>query len=176
MTSSAEPTERRRFVIAVLLGWLAMLGVDFLVHGGILAGLYQRASPFLLPPSEAFHRIPLGYASFLLLSVLLVWLLAATGARGWRPGLRVGLVAGGLAWGSLVIGLASITTARWQLLAGWWAGQTVELATAGAVAGRALDGAPLGRLALKVLGIVLLLVALTLILQTTGLAPQARIG
>lgn len=172
---NALPAVRRRHVAAALLAWLAMLGVDFLVHGGILAGLYQQASPFLLPPAEAFRRIPLGYASFLLAAVLIVWLLAATETRGAWPGLAVGLVAGGLVWGSLALGLASITTARWELLAGWWVGQTVELGAAGAVAGRALHGASLGRLILEVVGLVLLLFVVTVVLQTVGLAPQTRI-
>jgi hypothetical protein len=48
-----------------LLSWLAMLGVDFFFHGGLLATLYQQPSPFLLPPSDAFRRIPLGHLAAL---------------------------------------------------------------------------------------------------------------
>lgn len=175
MTDSTEPAERRPYLAATLLSWLAMLGVDFLVHGGILAGFYQQASPFLLPPTEAFRRIPLGYASFLLVAALIVWLLAATGTRGGWSGLKLGLVAGGLAWGSLTIGLASITTARWELLAGWWVGQTVELGVGGAVAGRALAGGSLRRLALQVVGLVFVLFVVTVVLQSVGLAPAGEV-
>jgi hypothetical protein len=45
----------------VVLGWLAMIGVDFFLHAGLLAPLYDWDSPFLLRPDEAFVRIPIGY-------------------------------------------------------------------------------------------------------------------
>ncbi len=38
-----------RVVALTTIAWLSMLGVDFLVHGGLLAGLYSQPSPFLLP-------------------------------------------------------------------------------------------------------------------------------
>ena len=66
---------KRRIVGAVFLSWLAVLGLDFPLHGGILARLYQEPSPFLLSPEQSFKLIPLGYLSFLLVSVLIVWLL-----------------------------------------------------------------------------------------------------
>ncbi len=48
----------KRPIPTILLAWFAMLGVDFLLHGGVLAAFYIRDSPFLLPPVEAFRRIP----------------------------------------------------------------------------------------------------------------------
>ena len=50
----------RRLVFIGLLSWLSMLGVDFTLLGGLLAELYAQPSPFLLPPLDAFRRIPLG--------------------------------------------------------------------------------------------------------------------
>ena len=67
-----RPIATRRLVHITLLSWLAMLGIDFFVHGGLLATLYLQPSPFLLPPEQAFRRIPLAYVSFLLLAILLV--------------------------------------------------------------------------------------------------------
>jgi hypothetical protein len=63
-----------------------MLGFDFLLHAGLLAGLYLQPSPFLLPPVTALALIPAGYLSFLLLAVLLVWLMRRLKLAGWRAG------------------------------------------------------------------------------------------
>lgn len=55
-----------RLALITLLSWLSMLGFDFFLNAGLLARLYLEPSPFLLPPAEAFRRIPIGYLSFLL--------------------------------------------------------------------------------------------------------------
>jgi hypothetical protein len=43
---------------AVLAAWVLSLGVDLLLHGGLLARLYVEPHPALLAPREAFRRIP----------------------------------------------------------------------------------------------------------------------
>jgi hypothetical protein len=60
-----------RLLLGGLLSWLAMLGLDFFLHGGLLAAFWVQNSPFLLPPAQAFLRIPMGYAACLLLAGLL---------------------------------------------------------------------------------------------------------
>ncbi|MEJ2412947.1 MAG: hypothetical protein P8Y34_08130, partial [Anaerolineales bacterium] len=65
----------RRLIGGVLLSWLAVLGFDFFLHGGLLASLYTKPSPFLLPPEQAFRLIPLGYLAFLIFEIFLVWLM-----------------------------------------------------------------------------------------------------
>lgn len=77
---------KRRIAGAIFLSWLAVLGFDFFLHGGVLARLYQKPSPFLLPLEQAFKLIPLGYLSFLLASVLIVWLLLRMRIQGRRAG------------------------------------------------------------------------------------------
>jgi hypothetical protein len=81
-----------RVVALTTIAWLSMLGVDFLVHGGLLAELYRQSSTFLLPPATAFARIPLGYLAFLLLAVLLTWLMLRLQLAGWRAGAIFGLL------------------------------------------------------------------------------------
>jgi hypothetical protein len=61
-------------------------------------------------------------------------------------------------------------------LAGWFIGQTLELAIAGAVVGSGLAGMRLRRLLGVVLVFVLLCVATTIILQSLGVVPAARIS
>jgi hypothetical protein len=170
-----RPIATRRLVHITLLSWLAMLGIDFFVHGGLLATLYLQPSPFLLPPEQAFRRIPLAYVSFLLLAILLVWLLVRLHACTGRAGAVFGLQVGSLIWGAFVLGLLSIASANVLLLLGWWLGQTVELALAGLVAGTGLRAAQLRPLVLRVGGGVTLLVVVTIALQSAGLAPAMRI-
>lgn len=158
-----------------LLAWLAMLGVDFLVHGGLLAELYLQPSPFLLPLATAFARIPLGYLAFLLLTVLLMWLSVRLKLAGWRAGAVFGVELGGLLWGAVVLGLLSISTAEVPLLLGWFVGQTAELGLAGAVVGSGLMGGRLRGLVAGVVGLVVLCVAATILLQSLGVVPTTHL-
>ena len=176
MNQSVPDHSRRRLVFIGLLSWLSMLGVDFFLHGGLLARLYQQPSPFLLPPSDAFRRIPLGYLAALLLCFLLLWLMLRLELVGWRQGLAFGLKLGALIGGTGVLGLLSISTAGSGLLVGWFIGQTLEMALAGMVAGSGLTGQRLGTLALRVVVLVLFLVAVTIVMQSIGLAPAAQPG
>jgi hypothetical protein len=152
------------------LSWVAMIGVDFALHGGLLAPLYDWSSPFLLSPGDAFVRIPVGYAAFLVLAAALVWLLRRLGVQGARDGALAGAVAGAVTWGALVLGLWSISTADPGLLVGWWIGQTAELAVGGLVVGSLLGGASARRVAWRVGALVVLAIALAVILQTVGYA------
>jgi hypothetical protein len=153
-----------------------MLGFDFLLHAGILARIYLQPSPFLLPPLTALTLIPVGYLSFLLLSVLLVWLMIRLDLAGWRQGALFGLELGGLTWGAFLLGLASISTASYSLLIGWFIGQTLELTIAGAVVGSGLAGMRLRRLFGIVLIFALLSLFITIILQSLGVVPITRIS
>ena len=161
----------RALILLILLGWLSMIGFDFFLHAGVLTRLYLTPSPFLLPATSAFRLIPIGYLSFLILALLLVWLMTRLQiTRAW-PGVVFGLQLGGAMWGALVLGLFSISTAEPLLLLGWFVGQTVELAIGGAVIGRGLAGTSLLRLGLIVLALLIALVLLAIGLQVLGLAP-----
>ena len=176
MQSGSMAYSKRHGLQLTFIAWLSMLGLDFLLHAGLLAGLYLQPSPFLLPPVTALALIPVGYLSFLLLAVLLVWLMRRLKLAGWRAGAIFGLELGGLTWGSFVLGLLSISTASFSLLLGWFVGQTLELAIAGAVVGSGLAGMRLGRLFGVVMVFVLLAVITTIILQSLGVVPSTRIS
>jgi hypothetical protein len=159
-----------RPLATVVLSWLAMIGVDLFLHAGLLAPLYDWDSPFLLRPDEAFVRIPIGYLAFLLLAIGLAWLLTRHEVERGRDGALVGAALGAVAWGALVIGLWSISTADPALLVGWWVGQTVELAVGGHVIGSVLGGVRLRTVAGWV-GLVLAVGAVSaVVLQTIGYA------
>lgn len=165
---------RRHLLFVGLLSWLSILGVDFFLHGGLLASLYVRPSPFLLPPADLFRLIPLGYLAALLSTVLLLWLMLRLGVSGWRQGLVFGLQLGALVGGAGALGLLSASTAGLDWLVGLFVAQTMQLGIAGGVAGSGLGGTPLRVLLVKVVVLVILLVALTVALQTIGWAPAVR--
>jgi hypothetical protein len=85
----------RKGIPLIFLAWLAMIGFDLFWHAGVAAGLYAQPDPFLLAPERAFALIPIGYLSFLLLAVLLVWLAARVGVDTARAGATFGLKLGG---------------------------------------------------------------------------------
>lgn len=165
---------RIRIVLLTLIAWLSMLGFDFILHAGVLAELYLRPDPFLLPPARAFALIPVGYLSFLVLAAMLAWLMVRLESSGWRRGAVFGLQLGALIWGAFALGLLSISTASPLLLAGWFVGQTLELALAGAVLGAGLAGMRLRPLFLLVLAFVLVAAAVTIALQSFGVVATPR--
>lgn len=166
---------KRSMLLLTLMAWLSMLGFDFFLHAGLLAGLYLQPSPFLLPPLIAFRLIPVGYLSFLLLAILLAWLMIRLNLTGWRAGATFGLKLGSLTWGALMLGLLSISTASFSLLVAWFVGQTLEMAIAGAVIGNGLATVRLRRLFGQVIIFMLVSVFITIILQTLGVVPTTRI-
>ena len=166
----------RRLIGVVLLAWFAVLGFDFFLHGGLLASLYTEPSPFLLPPEEAFRLIPLGYLAFLIFEIFLVWIIVRLDVKGWRSGMVLGLQVGAFAWGALVLGLLSISTASIRLLAGWFIGQTIEAGIGGMVAGAGLITERPGRLTIYVVIFVIAALIVTIVLQSAGLAPAMRVA
>lgn len=152
-----------------------MLGTDFLLHAGLLSWIYLEPSPFLLPPERMFRLIPLGYLSLLFMAVLLSWLMVTHDVVGWLKGSLFGLRLGGLMGGGGMLGLASISTAEFSLLFGWFIGQTIEIGIAGAVIGSALGGIRLRRLFVMVSAFVIFSLIITVVLQAMGLAPAALV-
>jgi hypothetical protein len=173
-TGVMPPQNARRLAIIALLTWLAMLGFDVFLHGGLLARLYLEPSPFLLPAEHKFQLIPLGYAAFALGAILLVWLMTTARISGTRPGLLFGLRVGALVWGAQTLGLASMTTARPALLAAWFVGESIQTGIAGAFAGAALAATRLRRVVGFVVAFILIMVLATVLLQSTGLAPAEK--
>jgi hypothetical protein len=125
----------RRLIPIGFLSWLTALGIDFFLHGGLFAGLYSESTAFLLPPEEAFRRIPLGYLSILLLVILILWLMVRLRLDTWKEGAIFGGKLGLLLGSSMFLGLLSISTVAWHFLLGSMFAQIVELAAVGAIIG-----------------------------------------
>jgi hypothetical protein len=174
----ADAASKRKGAVRVIgvvgAAWVLSLGFDLFLHAGLLAKLYIEAGPFLLQPEVAFRRIPLGYLSFLVLTVSLYWLFHCLGIRGVASGLRHGAIVGSVVWGALAIGLYSISTAALPLLVGWWIGQSIELGLAGAVLGTAAAGVSLKRIWIAVALAVFGCIVGAVVLQNLGVAPAMR--
>jgi hypothetical protein len=155
----------------ILLGWISMIATDFLIHGGVLAFLYTKESPFLLPARDAFVRIPLGYFSFLMLAMLLFYLFKPLKIGDRKQGFKAGLMLGIMIWASLCLGLLSISTADPLLLLGWFVGQSVEMAIAGYFMGWFYEGAALKKIWKWVAIYFIIMISFTIVLQSVGWAP-----
>lgn len=166
----------QRYIRLTLLVWLTFVGLDFFIHGGIFAAVYLEATPFLLPGAEAFRRIPLGYLALLLNSGLLVWIFGQTSARDWRKGLAVGLALGTVMGLSSSLGLYPISTVSTGILAASFVAQFLEAGVAGAMVGHGLQARSLRRLSPTVVLAVGLLIAATIVLQSTGMVPLQTAG
>lgn len=162
--------QRPPTLATVVLSWLAMLGVDLFLHAGLLAPLYDWDSPFLLRPEEAFVRIPIGYLGVLLLAIALTWALPRINVERGRDGALIAGAFAAVAWGALLLGLWSISTADSGLLVGWWVGQTAELALGGFVIGSILGGMRVRTMAWRVGGLLVVGAASVVVLQSIGYA------
>jgi hypothetical protein len=170
MSEEDQLVNRWRYIKLTLLVWVAMIGIDFFLHGGIFAALYEQDNPFILSATDSFRRIPLGYLALLATAALLVWIVKQTSTRGWRKGLVLGLGLGAVMAISSVLGLYSISTVSLQLLAAWFVAQVIEIAIAGAIIGQGLMVNSLRKLAAAVtIGFVLLFVV-TVVIQNSGFA------
>jgi hypothetical protein len=172
-TATPDAAMRGRLFGVGFLAWIAMLGFDLFLHGGVLAAHYEQPSPFLLPLDQAFRLIPLGYLSFAFLAALLTWLSVRLGVRTWRGGALFGLALGAFIWGAHTVGLLSISTAEPSLMLGWFVGQTVSLGIAGGVVGSGLGGTPLRTLTWKVVVFAVIAVAASVVIQNvTGVSAH----
>jgi hypothetical protein len=160
----------RRPLATLALSWASMVGLDFTLHAGVLAPLYDWDSPVLLQPAIAFARIPVGYLGLFVLAVGIAWLLGRLSVTGGREGALVGGAVGAVTSGAFLLGLWSISTVDPGLIAGWWLAATLELGVAGYVTGEILGGARLRGLAGRVVLLILAGVASAVVLQSIGYA------
>jgi hypothetical protein len=61
---------QRRFWSTVIIAWIVFIGIDFFFHASLLETLWKEEIDSIKPEMDLFVLIPLGYLSFLLLTVL----------------------------------------------------------------------------------------------------------
>jgi hypothetical protein len=177
MVSDVPPrflTLRRRLGVAAVV-WFAMLGLDLVVNAALFAWMYQHAGPFMLAPTEAFRRIPLGYLGFLVLAVGIVELTYRLRVIRLVDGLSIGLLIGAVLAATWSLGLYSVATLSAEValaFAGiWWILVVVGTGVAAAGIGRtSLRGLALGVGAFDVL-----CVATVIVLQSFGVVSTVKL-
>lgn len=136
---------RGRVLLSLSLAWLVFLTIDFLAHAAVLAPLWGQGHPALKSQDDLFRFIPLGYLSFLLLTVLMAWLYQRINksAGNLRKGLVFGALFGALFAGASFSGWYSFLSLPLRFVA--WANLVyfVELTAVGAVLGLLLHPQPL---------------------------------
>ena len=65
---------RGRIIPSVFFAWLVFLTIDFLAHATLLRSIWEPGHPALKAKEDLFSFIPLGYLSFLILTLLVGWL------------------------------------------------------------------------------------------------------
>ena len=159
------PITRKRIVRVTLLALIANIGLDFLLNAGVLARVVDWRQPGLLSPAQMFQRIPIGYLSFLLTTILLVWLMSRMQIRDFHAGLVFGIKFGALSGAAGFLALLSILDIRAQTLGVWSAETVTSCALQGAIIGYGLEKPHLRRLVWMVLLFVALSIIVAAILQ-----------
>lgn len=170
ITPERSHSVAKRSGIALLV-WLAMLGLDFLLNGALFARMYRDGGPFFLAPIEAFRRIPLGYAAFLILAIGIVEIAYRLHSAGVTDGVRLGLGLGAALaaiWSLSLFSIASIHAEVALAFAFIW---LALLLLGSVVAAVGLARTSLRGLALEVVAFDLLCVVTVVALQSFGLVP-----
>ncbi len=82
----------RRFLATTLAAWFVFVAIDFTAHATLLSSFWQQELVALKSREQLFRLIPFGYASFLVLTLVVGWLLVRLGGADGIP--RNGLVFG----------------------------------------------------------------------------------
>lgn len=170
----ALPLPRRRLILVTLLAWLAIIEIDLLLNAALLARFYDWQLPGFLPPIKMFEYIPLGYAAFLLWSVLMTWLLVQGKVTGFHAGAAFGAKFGFLFGLSAFLGAKSLYAFPTRMLLCWSVDYLLYFTLAGAVIGSGLVAPRLRALTFRVVGAFLACLVIIVALQSLGLVPVVR--
>ena len=64
----------KRYVIAIIMAYIVFIGIDFLFHAGIFASIWKEDIAGFKSTKDLTNLIPIGYISFLLLTMLIGYL------------------------------------------------------------------------------------------------------
>lgn len=156
-----------RFILTSLLAWLLFLALDFLAHATLLQGLWAQDIPALKTPQELFRLIPFGYASFLIVTVMmgLLYVLVFPRDRTASGGLKLGLGVGAAFALSNALAWYSVFELPPAFLLWTNVVYCVEFTAVGGVFGWLLPVSSLKKRAWWVAGTAFLLLALSIVLQ-----------
>lgn len=64
----------KKFLLTSLMAWLVFIAIDFICHASLLTRLWQNNLSAVKSQEDLFNLIPVGYAGFLLLTLLVGYL------------------------------------------------------------------------------------------------------
>ncbi|HEV2226316.1 MAG TPA: hypothetical protein VGR56_05865 [Nitrososphaerales archaeon] len=123
----------QNFLKAVILAWISSTAIDFFLNGGVFTSYFRSGDSFIVSPSDAFVRIPLGYISLLLLVLVLAYFIDKGSVSTINGGMKMSLIYALVVASSSVLGLWSITVVPAAFLLIWFVDQVLELTVAGTV-------------------------------------------
>lgn len=99
----------KRKILVAISAWFIFVGIDFIFHASLLQDLWKQDLPALKSLEQLAQLIPAGYASFLLLCLLMsyVYFRFYQEKPAFRESLKFGLIFGGLFAASNLLGLYS---------------------------------------------------------------------
>ena len=177
MTSEVFHYRNKKIFHINLIGicWLAVIGFDLFLHSGLLAQLYQDNNPAILPPLDAFYRIPIAYIAFLFNISLVYFLIIKMDINDRKEIIKLVMIIGLFLSVSSTLAQFSILQMNPLLLLGWGLGQFLQFTLIGLLIGFGFTGYSLKKLFIRVSSFVVLLIVLTLIMQNTGISPPLEI-
>ena len=111
---------------------------------------------------------------FLISAGMFTWLMSQLRVFGWKRGAVFGLKLGGFLSITWVLGLVCVFPIKHSILVVWFFGGLVQHISAATVIGIGLSSDRPGRLSAIVVGVVVLLVIATIVMQTLGFAPAMQ--
>jgi len=158
---------RGRIIPSVFFAWLVFLTLDFLAHATLLSSIWEPGHPALKAKEDLFRFIPLGYLSFLFLTLLVGWLYKrifgseGSAIKGLVFGATFGCffaISNGLGWYSFLSLPLNIVV--WANLVYF-----VELTAVGLVFGLLMHPVSMRKRIWLLIGFVILCFALAIVLQ-----------
>ncbi len=162
---------RKRVLQVTVLAWVAIISTDLLMNAGLLGPFLNWEQPGMLPQMKMFQYIPLGYAAFLLLAILMLWLMLRLNVRGARAGAAFGTKFGVLMASAGFLGEMSLLSFSKTTLFCFALDKLVFCIVLGTVIGSGLRAERLRSLTRGVFAFLFLCIVVSITMQNLGLVP-----
>lgn len=165
---------RTRFLLVAFIAWLFFLMLDFLAHATLLSHFWVQEYSALKSKEELFRLIPLGYLSFLILTLLIGWIYIRFYKEGGnaKKGLYFGAAFGGLFALSIFLSWYSALNLPILFILLISFVYFVEIAAAGFVFGFLLSPDSVKKRIWVLVGIIIFGFVLSIIIQSIALSAH----
>lgn len=162
---------RKRIIQVAALAWFAVISVDFLMNAGLLGPFLDWEQAGFLPLTKMFQYIPLGYAAFLVWTILFLWLMLRLDVIGARSGALFGAKVGILMAAAGLLGEMSVYSFPKTMLLCFALDKALYCIVLGAVIGSGLAAERLRPVTRRVVVLFLISLIVSVAMQNLGLVP-----